>query len=479
MLLPHMCPSDQVGNSTERPDAADSNWVQPPTSDSRFDSAVRAEQLGVRTQGTKDVQSTKLVRFLVDDMIQSGEGSLSGYTSFHHSKLTPWFINLKCKTSGQYGEKMLKTAWDIAEQAVCNMSMSDLLDLYETCRPKMTFAPNTLTGEESDEALRIIIEGMDQFENFVETVWKVGNRELPKNSSIFILGPPNCGKTLIWSALMPIFRCYAIQQDFGSTNQQNNQFAFGECVGKRAVLMNEVQVGVATAETFKNVLEGQPVQVNVKYKQNVVLTKTPIFMCANKEPCASILTSSKDGVTREINARLIRYKAATTTESQSFFRGRRVFIHPDSWYRALSRYRNNIMSTPTSTDDVLTLRATLAEKSAEVEVLKRKLEEAENQVWYEDPVKKLQKLLYQSKMSPLDQRLADVDSPRGPGDERDERSVPSCSREDQGAENGRGFFEEGDKWPEIPGHISPGGSLYAEEQHQGVDGGFGPFDPIP
>lgn len=115
-------------------------------------------------------------------------------------------------------------------------------------------------------------------EEFVNNCYSVMNRSSMKKNSILLLAPPNAGKTLLLSSLCRSVMYFAQCQNF---NGKSN-FPFQDMLNSRCALINEPMITDDTVETFKNVLEGQDVAIDVKFKTGQLLPRTPCFIASNQ-----------------------------------------------------------------------------------------------------------------------------------------------------------------------------------------------------
>jgi GTPase SAR1 family protein len=291
---------------------------------------------------------TKLLALLVDDMLTEGPSSLSAYEDNKNVSMQMWFLNHVAKQ--RFGEftKLVAQAWDVYSAKVCNMSMYDLLKWWERDMDSYVPKSNTLSVDESLEAIGHIvncIEGIPYPKAFYEQVYCVGDKSLVKNSAIFLVGGVNCGKTILFDSLVKLFRLYAVANDFGAASAlglpDQNQFAFQDISAVRAALLNECQVSVKNFEVFKNLCEGIDTAVNVKYKSKQIVRKTPLFISANKLLTDNIQTVSKHAIKAQLDERLFTYNLQPTKASSTFFSTRRrSHIHPSAWFKILIPFAN-------------------------------------------------------------------------------------------------------------------------------------------
>lgn len=113
---------------------------------------------------------------------------------------------------------------------------------------------------------------------FVNNCYDVMNRVSMKKNTVMLLAPPNAGKTLLLSSLCRSVMYFAQCQNFnGKCN-----FPFQDMLNSRCCLINEPMITDDTIETFKNVLEGQDVAIDVKFKTGQILPRTPCFIASNQ-----------------------------------------------------------------------------------------------------------------------------------------------------------------------------------------------------
>lgn len=136
---------------------------------------------------------------------------------------------------------------------------------------------------------------------FVKTCEMVMNRWKPKRNAILLYGEKNCGKTLLMQSICSSVIFYANI----TTMTGASSFEFADAVGARCILLNEPNINDRTVEMVKNVLEGCPATVDVKYQSGCVLDKTPVFITTNKNPiCQTACNSIHEPA---LNARMIRF----------------------------------------------------------------------------------------------------------------------------------------------------------------------------
>lgn len=92
-------------------------------------------------------------------------------------------------------------------------------------------------------------------------------------------GASNAGKTYWTNALTPF-------PDSIGGSTQSAEFAFMKCVGKDIVIPELTLTKPESVEELKQVMEGLPVQVNIKNKEPKILPRTPVLLQCNTTPWA-------------------------------------------------------------------------------------------------------------------------------------------------------------------------------------------------
>lgn len=136
-------------------------------------------------------------------------------------------------------------------------------------------------GKSLDIAIELLNHQFDSdgeviFE-FLQTVYNVCDRKIPKLNSICIISPPSAGKNFFFDAIAAYFLSYGM---FGTANK-NNSFSWADGAGKRLVLWNEPNYENYHIEKIKELLGGDTTRVHVKYKSDVSVQGVPIIILSN------------------------------------------------------------------------------------------------------------------------------------------------------------------------------------------------------
>lgn len=111
---------------------------------------------------------------------------------------------------------------------------------------------------------------------FAKSVFSILNKTKMKVNCLRLIGSPNSGKTLIANCIIaPFITCY--MNNHGS----ENEFFASNMLNKSIILCEELYLTVATAEDFKSILGGQPIDVAKKFNEKQVLLRTPVILTSN------------------------------------------------------------------------------------------------------------------------------------------------------------------------------------------------------
>lgn len=113
---------------------------------------------------------------------------------------------------------------------------------------------------------------------FIKEIMQILNMELEKRNTFCIWGERNCGKTWFINSLGDLlWNVGSIEANFNKTST----FPFEDLINKRMAILNEFNCSPAKKDTCKELFEGQPTSVNVKYQKPQKIHRTPIFITTN------------------------------------------------------------------------------------------------------------------------------------------------------------------------------------------------------
>lgn len=107
---------------------------------------------------------------------------------------------------------------------------------------------------------------------FVQDMFLIFDKRIPKCNTLAILAPPNSGKIFFFDAVAAFFINYGI---LGTVNKTNS-FAFMEAAGKRLILWNDRSNFEANhVKELKAFLGSDSCRVQVKYQDNAPIKVHP------------------------------------------------------------------------------------------------------------------------------------------------------------------------------------------------------------
>lgn len=208
----------------------------------------------------------------------------------------------------------------------CRKPWRDLWSLdYEAINKEAIFLP----VEESIEWLeKILTYNHIDIASFVQNVFRVVERRVPKKNTLMFFGPPNAGKTLIANSIGRSTHYFATISDMNGTGS----FELQDMLYSRLTIFNEPQITDKSVEVLKNVCEGNDVSIGVKYKSGQSLPRTPIIVTTNVKFCMNCNR-------REVHAAAFRARSFTY-DLDTFDELRHCVgdLHPAMWSELVDKY---------------------------------------------------------------------------------------------------------------------------------------------
>jgi len=114
---------------------------------------------------------------------------------------------------------------------------------------------------------------------FLSSTASILDQRVNKVNCLILHGESNAGKSIIARSLLDAFK----QEEVGEVYQGvGNNFMWQGCIGKRAILVEEVSISSLSVESWKLMMEGtRPVMVAVKNSPNQRLDPTPMIITCN------------------------------------------------------------------------------------------------------------------------------------------------------------------------------------------------------
>lgn len=112
---------------------------------------------------------------------------------------------------------------------------------------------------------------------FLQQIYFVLEKKLPKKNTILIHGPVCCGKNFFIDMILNFFI------NKGQLNNANkfNNFPFQDAPNRRIIFWDEPNYEAGAIEQMKNIFGGDSCKVRVKFKEECTVYRTPVFVLTN------------------------------------------------------------------------------------------------------------------------------------------------------------------------------------------------------
>ena len=209
------------------------------------------------------------------------------------------------------------------------------------------------------------IQSIDADE-FVSNLWKVLCQKLPKVNTFNIVGVPCSGKSFLMRSVAKLFR-------YTATIQGTSSFPFQDMYNTELVLFEEPNMILETLETFKKIAEGADTTVQVKFKQGVLVRRTPVLITSN----TPYYNRASAGDKEAFRTRTIEY---TFKNRSDFLKDAKRFLNPAIWRILFTQMLEKEEEAMNSSDDEALIRAMEqienSQRRVQDDKLKAQLEEA-------------------------------------------------------------------------------------------------------
>lgn len=181
-------------------------------------------------------------------------------------------------------------AWDWAVKTWNKLSFEEILDKrMENPASFLSISKSYYSPMRSAQLIcklvRMQHDTREDAQDFLRQVVDIMNKKPSKVNTICIVGPPSAGKTFFTNTLMELMWNTGRIRNGGGKGGDN--FPFADAWNKRVADWTECALVDKTfIDTSKQVWEGNPCSINVKYKSNCTLDRTPIVVTANNAPWA-------------------------------------------------------------------------------------------------------------------------------------------------------------------------------------------------
>lgn len=166
------------------------------------------------------------------------------------------------------------------------MSFREKLNYLSSVNPDFghRYEPLHISGKKLYNILKHQVENVD---DFMKLVLDWADRKISKKNTLVFVGPPDSFKTWIASGLCTVLGKVGKVEPF----KKGNLFAFSSLTKCNVGLFEEAIFPLNApeyTETMKSVMEGNDLEVNVKYVNHTPTKFVPILMTSNKIPWANV-----------------------------------------------------------------------------------------------------------------------------------------------------------------------------------------------
>lgn len=222
----------------------------------------------------------------------------------------------------------------------------------ETIKKKYSWnfkALKVMTVYDSKEHMRIWFEhqGFDK-EQFMDDLFNVLTKKLPKINTFCLQGEPNSGKSWVLRSLLPWFMY------FGEVRQGTGyNFMWQDCLETSLIFVEELMITQEIVEQCKLVFEGAPTSVHVKCKGDQLLQRTPVLITCNHSMWKWV---SADADALKARCKLYRTKTAP------FLKDVKWSINPLYWVEEYEQYLFRNQPTPATPEQILHVPSPVSER---------------------------------------------------------------------------------------------------------------------
>lgn len=113
---------------------------------------------------------------------------------------------------------------------------------------------------------------------FINRLWNICEKKIPKKNTIFIHGAASSGKSWFADCISAFYLSIGHIKNF----VRGQNFPFNDCVCRRILLWNEPSIMGSAYDTVKMICAGDPCPCAVKYEGDGKITRTPVIFTSNK-----------------------------------------------------------------------------------------------------------------------------------------------------------------------------------------------------
>lgn len=170
----------------------------------------------------------------------------------------------------QYHE-LIKTAIELSRKYNLDIQR---MDMFKFAASKAL--SREVDIQQQEEFKRIFEVNNINVPYFAACLYNVLNKVDFKINCLRFVGVPNSCKTLIAGCIAKFFVCC-----HNNNHGSENEFYMSNLLNQALIWCEELYVTIATAEDFKSVLGGQPIDISKKFNEKQLLSRTPALLTSN------------------------------------------------------------------------------------------------------------------------------------------------------------------------------------------------------
>lgn len=119
----------------------------------------------------------------------------------------------------------------------------------------------------------------DQVRDFINNLYNLLERWVPKKNCMEIVSPPSAGKNLFFD------RVVSFMLNRGTIRNFNRyvRFPLQSCTGRRVLVWNKPNCESTAFDTIKKIFGSNPDMVAVKYSSDLPVFRTPVIVLSNND----------------------------------------------------------------------------------------------------------------------------------------------------------------------------------------------------
>lgn len=212
----------------------------------------------------------------------------------------------KC-TSDEFASIVYHGKYQEKASLALELYIKDSLELQRQNRWEYFLSFQKYCPEQEIELINLFTAQNVNIVLFFECLKQVLNCTWPKINALKIQGIPNSGKTLIAQLICKSFiTCYA------NNHGSENEFFMSNFLNKAIILCEELFITHATCEDFKQILGGSPLDIDKKFQNKQILSRTPIIITSNYQKFGRGHLSHKDEMALQLRCFVFDFNCCYT-----------------------------------------------------------------------------------------------------------------------------------------------------------------------